>query len=328
MVFSTGIFSLNLLIFLVGLFILLKGSDWFIEASSFIARKFNISEIIIGLTLVSLGTSLPELGTNVYASFNHEGEIALGNIIGSNITNIALVLGLAALLQKNLPVPKSLVKRDSIIMLAIFGIFYFLSFISTSGDSSVLSRVDGAILLFLFFAYIIFIFLNKNALSDNVDEPQDDLKIDSFKYAMLYFIIGLFMVFVGSKMAVDTVVFTATTYNIPKEIISATIIAFGTSVPELAVTLTSIVKKKNDLALGNIIGSGIFNIVLVMGVAALISPINITSNMMNIFIPLMIISGVILVIFMRTGYRLVRLEGIFLLLIYVGFITYNLSKII
>ena len=128
MSFCTDYLFWNIIIFLLGLFSLLKGSDWFVESSSFIAKKFNISDIVIGLTLVSIGTSLPELATNIYASYFNEGDIALGNVVGSNITNIALVLGLAGVLHKELPIPKSLLKRDASIMLAIFFIFFCLQF--------------------------------------------------------------------------------------------------------------------------------------------------------------------------------------------------------
>ena len=328
MTFATDQLAINIFILLIGLFLLLKGSDWFVEAASFMARKFDVSEIVIGLTLVSIGTSLPELGTNVYASFYNEGDIALGNVVGSNITNIALVLGLAALLHGKLPVPKSLVKRDSLFMLAIFIIFYLLALFSFDNTPFLFSRLDGSILTVLFCTYIYFIFKHKDMMKDAIEEAEEEHKIKSLSYATLLFSCGLIMIFAGSKMAVDTVVITAETFQIPKAIISATIIAFGTSVPELAVTLTSIVKKKNDLALGNIIGSGIFNIVLVMGVAAIISPITVSSDMINILIPLMIFLGILLILFMRTGYRLVRLEGIILLLIYISFIGYNISKII
>jgi len=328
MIFATDQLDINIFILLIGLFLLLKGSDWFVEAASFIAKKFNISEIVIGLTLVSIGTSLPELGTNIYASLYNEGDIALGNVVGSNITNIALVLGLAAILQGKLAVPKSLVKRDSLIMLTIFIIFYLLVFTSFDNTPFTLSRVDGSILAILFCTYIYLIFKHKDMLKESIEETEEEHKIKSISYATLLFSCGLIMIFTGSKMAVDTVVITAETFQIPKGIISATIIAFGTSVPELAVTLTSIIKKKNDLALGNIIGSGIFNIVLVMGVAAIISPVKVSSEMINILIPLMVILGIILIVFMRTGYRLVRLEGVILLLIYISFIAYNISKIV
>ncbi len=325
---ATDYLLCNILLFIVGLMFLLKGSDWFVESSSFFAHRLQISEIIIGLTLVSIGTSLPELATNVYASFSGEGEIALGNIVGSNITNIALVMGLACILKGTLPVPKILLKRDGIIMLIIFFIFFLMAFSITGEKHNVIDRIDGLLLLGFFVGYCIFLFKNKHGLEESAEEENNtSRKIQSIPIAISYFIFGLLMIFVGAKLSVDTVVKTAEDMNISKELIAATLIAFGTSVPELAVTITSIAKKKNDLALGNIIGSCIFNIILVMGAAATITPIAVSGEMLKVLLPMMMITGLILWLFMKTGNRLVRTEGLILLTIYIIFIGYNVSKI-
>lgn len=328
MIFATDQLVYNIPLLLVGLFLLLKGSDWFVDASSFIARHFKVSEIIIGLTLVSIGTSLPELATNIYASCTGEGAIALGNVVGSNITNIALVLGLGTVLKGNLPIPEDLLKRDGLIMIICFAFFLIICRVGFIGDARVLSRLDGVILLVIFAAYLIFLLKSKNTIEEQVEEEADeDQKVNTMGKAALFFILGLVMIFSGAKMAVDTVVATAQSFNISKELISATVIAFGTSVPELAVTITGIAKKKNALALGNIIGSCIFNLVLVMGAAAVIVPIPVSAEMLNILLPLMLVTGFILVAFMRTGLKLARFEGIILLLLYVVFIAYNVLQI-
>lgn len=328
MIFATDQLVFNIPLLLVGLFLLLKGSDWFVDASSFIARRFQVSEIVIGLTLVSIGTSLPELATNVYASFTREGSIALGNVVGSNITNIALVLGVGTILKGNLPIPEDLLKRDAVIMILSYVGFIALCWVGFIGEPGELSRGDGIILLVCFTAYLLFLFKNKNTIEEHVEEENaEDQKVNSMGKAVLFFILGLVMIFSGAKMAVDTVVQTAKSFNISKELISATVIAFGTSVPELAVTITGIAKKKNALALGNIIGSCIFNLVLVMGAAAVIVPVSVSAEMLNILLPWMLVSGVILVIFMKTGLKLARIEGIILLLIYLMFIFYNIMQI-
>lgn len=308
---------------------MLKGSDWFVDSSAFFAHHLKISEIVIGLTLVSIGTSLPELATNIYASISDQGEIALGNVVGSNITNIALIMGLGCVLKRDLPVPKTLLKRDGALMLVSFIIFFLMAVTSSGEKFNILDRFDGLILLIFFVAYCALLFKNKNVLENAaaVEEESEAQKIKSISFAISYFILGLVMIFVGAKLSVDTVVVTAEKLNISKEIISATVIAFGTSVPELAVTITSIAKKKNDLALGNIIGSCIFNLILVMGVAATITPIVVTSEMLNVLLPLMILTGFILLIFMKTGNRLVRAEGVCLLAIYLIFLAYNLKQI-
>lgn len=329
MLFATNSLSFNIVLFVIGLVILLKGSDWFVDSSAFFAHHLKISEIVIGLTLVSIGTSLPELATNIYASISDQGEIALGNVVGSNITNIALIMGLGCVLKRDLPVPKTLLKRDGALMLVSFIIFFLMAVTSSGEKFNILDRFDGLILLIFFVAYCALLFKNKNVLENAaaVEEESEAQKIKSISFAISYFILGLVMIFVGAKLSVDTVVVTAEKLNISKEIISATVIAFGTSVPELAVTITSIAKKKNDLALGNIIGSCIFNLILVMGVAATITPIVVTSEMLNVLLPLMILTGFILLIFMKTGNRLVRAEGVCLLAIYLIFLAYNLKQI-
>jgi cation:H+ antiporter len=328
---ATDYLLFNIPLFIIGLVLLLKGSDWFVDSSSFFAHRLKISEIIIGLTLVSIGTSLPELATNIYASFTKQGEIALGNVVGSNITNIALVMGLGCVLIKGpLTVPKLLLKRDGIIMLASFLFFFLLALTGTGENLNTFDRIDGLLLLLFFIGYCAFLFKNKNALEDAAtDEEESEAdKKQSISHAIWYFILGLFMIFFGAKVAVDTAVRTAKNLQIPKELIAATIIAFGTSVPELSVTITSIAKKKNDLALGNIIGSCIFNLVLVMGVAITIAPVPVSSEMLKVLLPIMLLTGIILLFFMKTGHRLVKAEGAILLLIYILFITYNVRQVL
>ena len=326
--FSTGNTLIDIILLAGGLFMLLKGSEMFVDASAFIARHFNVSEIVIGLTLVSVGTSLPELATNVYASFTGEGEMALGNVVGSNITNMALVLGLGAMLKSELKVPKDMIHRDTPIML-ITGVLFFIlsSFDLTGKGGTVLGRLDGILLLAGFVIYTLYLFKSKKP--DEIiphEDEEEHHKVNSMKHASMFFIIGLVMITAGSKVVVDSAVSIATGFHVPKEIISATVIAFGTSVPELAVTVTGILKKKSDIAVGNIIGSSIFNIILVMGAAIVIAPITVSSDMISFLLPLMLGTSFILAIFMKTKYRLVRWEGAGLLLIYAFFLYHSVMQ--
>lgn len=325
--FSSDIMILNIFLFLIGLAVLIKGSDWFVEAAAQIAREYKIPEIVIGLTLVSLGTSLPEFATDVYASIHHEGVIALGDIVGSNITNISLVLGAGIILMGGIPTPKNLLKRDVLFMLVIFfllGIFCYLP----GGGTYVLGRIDGIILLLLLAAYLIYLFKNQAVLQEELeDDGAASNKFSSLGLAWVMLVAGLIMVFLGAKTMVDNVIWCAERFSLNKALIAATIVAFGTSVPELAVTITGVLKKRNAIALGNIIGSCIFNILLILGLCSIISPIVIGLEMLAVIIPIMVLCGALLVVFMRTGWKLVRMEGIFLLLIYVLFIAYNVVKI-
>lgn len=324
----------NIILFLLGLAILIKSSDWFVDAAAYIAKHFKVSELVIGLTLVSFGTSLPELATDVYASINGVGAIAIGDIVGSNISNICLVLGLGVVLSGAIPIGKTVLKRDAVIMLLIFFAFVVMCAIGPAFAfgpmEKGLGRIDGIILLVMFVLYLGFLITHKDSLEAEMEGEDDEGAEGDFKHlgtASIFLIAGLVLVFVGAKLLVDNVVWTAEKWGLDKAIVSATIVAFGTSVPELSVTVTSVLKKKNAIALGNIIGSCIFNLVLVLGISSLINPIDITVQMFYVILPLMLLSGIVLAIFMRSGWRLVRAEGIWLLVIYVVFIVYNIFQV-
>ena len=326
MTLATDQLLINVILIVVGLFFLLQGSNWFIDSATFIAKKFDVSDMVIGLTLVSIGTSLPELGANIYAVLANQGEVAIGNVVGSNITNITLILGVGAVLAGTLPIPKSLLTRDSIVLVLTYFLLIYIANYNFLAPDFVLLRWEGLLLLACFIIYVLLLFKN-NDISEEEIEHHDNFINTVFK-SIIFFIIGFAMITFGAKMSVDAVVAIAQKLNISKEIISGTIIAFGTSVPELAVTVISIKKKKNNLALGNIVGSCIFNILLVMGVAIVISPVSISMEMSSVFMPLMLFSGALLAIFMRIGYSLKRWEGIILICIYFLYLSYNLKHIL
>lgn len=319
---TTNYLIINILLFIFGLAVLIKGSDWFIDAASYIAKHYKIPDVVIGLTLVSIGTSLPELATVVYASATGEGGIAFGDIVGANITNITMVLGLGAVLVGNIPVPKTMIKRDALILVGVFFIFFILCQFGGGAHKS-LSRFDGAILLFIFAAYVIFLLATEKSNADA--EPEESKKFKSMFFAFLFFIIGLFMVFIGAKFMVDNVVWIAESFDVPKALIAATIVALGTTVPELAVTITGVLKKQHAIALGNIIGSCIINIVMILGVASLIRPLGVTPEMIFSII-LLFILGILLLVAMFTGTKLTRKEGIVFLSLYLLFWGYNIYK--
>jgi cation:H+ antiporter len=326
MTLATDQLYINIILIIVGLFLLLKGSNWFIDSATYIAKKFDVSDMVIGLTLVSIGTSLPELGANVYASLSNQGEVALGNVVGSNITNITLILGIGATLAGKLQIPKSLLTRDSIILVITYFLLIYISIFNFLTPTSTILRWEGFLLLFFFIIYVFMLFKSKDINEE--ESESDEHFINTVLKAIIFFIIGFSMITIGAKISVDSVVAIATTLNISKEIISGTIIAFGTSVPELAVTVISIKKNKNNLALGNIVGSCIFNILLVMGVAVVIRPVNISLDMSTVFMPMMLFSGALLAIFMRIGYQLARWEGIVLISLYLAYIAYNMKQVL
>ena len=324
MSFASTSLILNIVLFLIGLLFLIKGSDFFVEAASQIARAYKIPEIVIGLTLVSIGTSLPEFATDVYASFKGEGGIVVGDLVGSNITNISLVLGIAVLMLGTMPSPRAVVKRDALFMLGTFFIFAGTCFMGGGN----FGRIGGIVMIVLMGGYLLYLFKNRDALAELEEgEEHEEAMFSSLTKAWLFLFLGIAMIFFGAKTMVDNVIHVAERFNMSQGLIAATIVAFGTSVPELAVTVTSIRKGKKGIALGNIIGSCIFNLLLIMGLCALISPIEIEASLLHVVIPVMLLCGVMLVVFMRTGWRLVKAEGIAFLAIYIGYLVYNGIKL-
>jgi len=322
--FASTSLTLNIVLFLIGLFFLIKGSDLFVEAASQIARSYKIPEIIIGLTLVSIGTSLPEFATDIYASIKGQAGIVVGDLVGSNITNISLVLGVAVMMLGTMPSPKAVVKRDALFMLGTFFIFAGICFMG----NGTMGRIGGLVMIILMGGYLFYLFKNRDALAELEEgEKHEEAVFNSIVKAWLFLFLGIVMIFLGAKAMVDNVVFVAERFNMSQGLIAATIVAFGTSVPELAVTITSIRKKKKGIALGNIIGSCIFNLLLIMGLCAIINPLEIESTLLYVVIPVMLLCGVMLVVFMRTGWRLVKAEGIAFLLVYVGYLIYNGIKL-
>ncbi len=332
---ATGYLWLNIILFVVGLAVLAKGSDWFVEAAAAIAHHYNVPDIVIGLTLVSIGTSLPEFATNICAAFQGHPEVAMGNVTGSNIANVLLVLGLSVILMKRVEVDRILFNRDTVIMAAAFLVFAVMCY-AFPINSAAVGRLEGVILLALFAGYMALLLKRKDEIHAEVQPGADKVKEKhkSPLRALPFVFLGGAMVVFGAKVMVDTVVHTARTlldHMEPKQaesLIAATVIAFGTSVPELAVTVSGIIKKKSDIALGNIIGSNIFNLVFVMGATATVAPIPINDEIATLILPVMMLSGAVLLILMRTGWALVRWEGWLLVAGYAAFAGINVSRCI
>ncbi len=309
----------SLILFVAGLAILIKGSDFFVGSSALVARHFGVSRLIIGLTLVSMGTSLPELGASVYASYAGEGEIAVGNVVGSNIANIAIVLG-ACILLRQIRIKKKMIRRDGLIMLGVTILFIFL----VIGG---VRRWEGLILMIIFVIYILLLY--KHNKTDREDEELCEIsdrfcpKESNLKVEYVKLIAGCIGVFLGSKLLVDSAVDIAQTFSISQSVIGSTLIAFGTSVPELAVSMTAILKRLEDISIGNIIGSNIFNILWVIGVAALVANLAVDEILLYVNIPIMLIVSALLLIFMAVRGKLERWQGIIFVAIYVVFIFLN-----
>ncbi len=309
---------IHILLLILGFILLVKGADYLVEGAASTARKYHISEIVIGLTLVSFGTSFPELIVNIIAAIKHENDLVLGNVIGSNIFNTAAILGIAGLFA---PMTVHLRTFRYEIPFSVFITVLLLSmgmgWLGTG--SGILGTPDAIILLMLFAAYLYYIyyFMKKDRqilikLAESVEVPP----FSGFK-TILYIIGGIGAVVWGGKLVVDNAVILAESWGVSRKLISITIIAAGTSLPELATSLVAALKRKADLAIGNIVGSNIFNILLVLGSSAAIRPI-VYSKSFNVDILYFI--GILVMFFamllLGKNKKLKKKESLFLLILF------------
>ncbi len=264
---------LEVILIIVGFVLLIKGADFLVEGSSNIAKKFHIPEIIIGLTIVSIGTSMPELFVSVTSAFSGYSDMAIGNVVGSNICNLLLILGLSAVIK-----PVKFQRETRIIEIPMCLVITIIFMILCNLGMGI-SKVDSIILIGLFILFILYtIFMGIKGeqfdREDNKAVPKDDLNNDiSIIKSIIFVILGAIGLKIGGDFTVDNAVIIAEHFNISEQIISLTILAIGTSLPELVTSVTAAIKGDSDIAIGNIIGSNIFNMLLIIGVSAFIKPI-------------------------------------------------------
>ncbi len=314
---------LQVILLLVGFVVLVKGADWLVNGSSSLARKYKVSDLTIGLTIVAFGTSAPELVVNTIASYQNHNDIVFGNVIGSNIFNLFLILGISGLITP-LIVHSNTVWKEIPFSLAAVVVLYFLTNDIIFGNENILTRFDGIILLILFgvFLYYIYRQLKTDKIAQEVQQENE-----SIKKLWFLIIVGLVFLIAGGRLVVDNAILLAREFGMSEKIIGLTIIAAGTSLPELATSVVAAIKKNNDIAVGNIIGSNIFNIFLILGLSSVIHPVAYKSAF-NTDIYLLAIGTLILFAAMFTGKKkkLDRWEAILLLVIYVfytGFLIYR-----
>jgi cation:H+ antiporter len=307
-----------------GLIILIFGAELLVRGAASLARRLAIAEIVIGLTVVAFGTSTPEMAVNIFASIENRNDIVFGNIIGSNIFNILLILGISGLIYP-LAVQKNTVWKE-----IPFSFLVTLALLLLVNDSSnncgslprcVLSRNDGMVLLLLFAIFITYLF--GIAKVESPDKYQ--VKVYSVAVSILLVLVGLSFLFAGGKLCVVAAVRLARHFGLSEKFIASTIIAAGTSLPELATSSVAAYRKRCDIAVGNIVGSNIFNILLILGVSAVIHPAR-YNPAFNVDLSVLGIATVVLYLVMFTGrkHRLDRWEAAVMLLGYVGYVTYLL----
>ena len=319
---------MNYLILLIGFILLIKGADIFVDSASNIASKFKIPKMIVGLTIVSLGTSAPELAVSLIASLNGSNGITIGNVLGSNIFNTLMVLGVTSIIMPIIII-KDTVYKDYIVNLGVGIILLLLTFISYIFNKEAgLSRLSGVVLLILAIAYTIYLIIGaKNADADEEDnEESSDFNLVKYIFKI---IIGAIAIIIGGNLVVNSASDIASNFGLSDKLIGLTIVAMGTSLPELVTSIIASVKGENDIAIGNVLGSNIYNILLILGVSSSINPI-VFSNSLFIDILFLIFISLLLGVFMfnnkKKVLKLNKLEGLVLVLLYVGYMSYIIFR--
>ncbi len=315
---------LEILLLVVGFFILIKGADIFVDGASSIATKFKVPKILIGLTIVAFGTSFPELAVSIKSVISNNHDIVLGNVIGSNIMNILLILGVSSFFHA-LKVENNTIKKEIPFMILISILFSALisDSIFDKGVVNAFTRSDGIIILLFF---IIFIYYLISMALKKKDEGGEETKAMPLWKGFLYVLVGLVMIFFGSNFVVDNASSIAKGMGVSEKMISLTIIALGTSLPELVTSVTAAKKGECDLAVGNVIGSNIFNIGVVLGIPiSLFGGIN-KINFSYLDMSVMLISASLLFFFSLNDHKISKREGlifIVIFIIYYGYVIIN-----
>jgi len=302
---------IQLALLAVGFVLLVKGADWFVDGAASIAAKLGIPQLVIGLTIVALGTSAPEAAVSLTAAFHGNADITIGNVVGSNILNILIILGLAAVIC-----PMKVARLTTFVDIPVTIVITLLLLLL--GYDGTVSRLDAGILLLFFIAYLSYLFaMTKKGLIVGESE-EEGAKIQSVPKALLFTVVGLALIIVGSSLAVDAASAIATMLGLSERFIGLTIVALGTSLPELFTSVVAAIKKNPDMAIGNIVGSNIFNILFIVGLSGLVIPVPFVSAFRFDTLIAAAAALLLLVLALPTK-RLGRVAGIIML---VGYVAY------
>ena len=317
---------MSFILLIIGFFFLIKGADLFVDGAASIARKFNIPSMIIGLTIVAMGTSAPEAAVSITSSLSGQNDMSVANVVGSNFFNILVVLGVSSLISK-LPVQKNTIKKDTPFLLIVSGLLLVF------GINKYISRIEGLILLIVF-VYFLYSTVKMAKSATNLDSSSDNeialaesdttTQTPILKTVILS-VIGILGIVIGGDMVVDSATSIATLFGMSANLVGLTIVAIGTSLPEFVTSIVAIKKGETEIAIGNVIGSNIFNILLVLGLATFISPITI-STLALIDIIFMVMITILLYSFMKKDYSLLKKHGIILVGIYIVYMSYTIIR--
>ena len=298
---------IQILLLALGFTMLIKGADWFVDGASGIATKFGIPQLVIGLTIVAMGTSAPEAAVSISAAIGGSADITIGNIVGSNILNIFIILGISAVIT-TLAVASSTIKYETPFMILVTVLLLVLGLDGTIG------LIDGIILIIAFIAYLTYLFI----MAKKNKEEQPEAKQMAIWKAILLTIIGLALIILGSNVTVDAATAIAKAFGVSERFIGLTIVALGTSLPELFTSVSAARKHNADIAIGNIVGSNIFNILFVVGISSVIIPVPFASNFIFDTIVAIVAAALLLVCCLKTK-SLKRPAGILMLICYAAY---------
>ena len=315
------------LILLIGFALLIKGADVFVEGASSIAKKFNVPSMIIGLTIVAMGTSAPEAAVSITSSLAGQNDMSVANVVGSNFFNILVVLGVSSIIAK-LPVQKETIKKDTPFLILVSGLLLIF------GINLKLGRIEGIALLSLFTYFLVSTIKSAKMATDSTSSETGETAIAieteassqiSLPKTILISLVGIVGIVVGGDMVVNSATSIATSFGMSANLVGLTIVAVGTSLPEFVTSIVAIKKGETEIAIGNVIGSNVFNILLVLGLAATINPIAMS---MSAFIDIvfMVLITLLLYMFMKKDNSLVKKQGIILVVLYIAYMAYTITR--
>lgn len=314
---------MSIVFLIIGLVLLVKGADYFVEGSSSIAKRFNIPSMVIGLTLVAFGTSAPELAVSVSGSLNQANGIVFGNVVGSNIVNILFILGISAFITPISMKSKTIFKEMPFAILTTIALMLMVMDGLINGDPiSVISHSEGWILLLLFAIYL-YSMVEISIMGK--EESAEEILVLPMPKSVIFTIGGLLTIIFGANLVVNGASEIAALFGLSETLIGLTIVAIGTSLPELITSVVAAKKGENDIAVGNIVGSNIFNVLFVMGVSAVIYPVDIAiENYADLWI--LLAAMLVVVPMMYTSKKISRWEGVLMMLGYVGYTVYIITR--
>ncbi|MCK0146894.1 calcium/sodium antiporter [Arenibacter sp. F26102] len=311
---------LDLLFIVLGLVLLIAGGNWLLKAAVALSLKLNIPKIVIGMTVVSFATSAPELIVSVNAALEGFPDLALGNVVGSNIANLGLVLAITVILG-SIEVKKSFYTTDWPVMMVASMLFF--GFIYFDGE---IQRYEGIVMVVVLFVFLVYLLrFQKTAVVDEL--PEDDVPLPLYK-TILFLSLGDLTLWGGSELLIKGAVGMATIYGVSERVIAVTVVSIGTSIPELAASIIAVLKKEKAISLGNLIGSNIFNLLAVLGITAMITPIRVVDQRLlsnDIFWMLGISFMVLPLVFLPKGLRLGWKDGLILIAVYVVFVYLTIT---